>query len=568
MYYGSSLEDKIIEEYFGSDYIGGCIDVGATNGNDENNTRYFEEKGWNCLCIEPNPNFFPHLKRNRKNAVNYAISNFNKDLIDFTVVTLNNNNECAVSSLNVNEKLLQDHISFNPTFVDVKVSVRTLDYCIENHYKYDKIDFLDIDTEGTELDVLKGLDINRWQPKLIVIENNYNDSIIEEYLKNFNYIKDKRVGVNDYFIKIKKKRFLIGPKLGDFIHSLYAVKCLSDNIKSDVYITNSIGDEKFSNGLENTYKDIYSMVINQPYIDNFLIYGSDVDDLIDLRSFRHNPNNLYKKTWYNIYQQMYNIINKYENQQWLYELNDDNKYNLYKDKIIIHKSLDNYNISFDPYLENILKNNDCIFITSNKLEYDNFIFKHLVELKLCETFIEMYSIIEHCKFFIGNQSAPLSIAHGLFKPHLGFLYKLNGIHYKDNFNENYFWIDSLNRISENFNKIYDIIKMDKMEIIPFQIDIESIKFNINRNINENKIYISSNTKIEVDVFIYEYKINTIKDLLNIRQYYNKLSLYVSSYDINMNWWYTTFTPLNELDCVEIVIVYDDIILRDEIIKIN
>ena len=53
-------------------------------------------------------------------------------------------------------------MGFNITTEDIKVSTRTLDYCIENYYKYDKIDFLDIDTEGTELDVLKGFDINRW----------------------------------------------------------------------------------------------------------------------------------------------------------------------------------------------------------------------------------------------------------------------------------------------------------------------------------------------------------------------------------------------------------------------
>ena len=208
MYYGQFDDDRLIEEYFEEGYIGGCIDVGATNGVNINNTLHFEENGWYCLCIEPNPNSFIQLKNNRKHSLNFAISNINRDLIDFTIVNLNtefNENEGAISSLNLDKRLYQDHINmgFNLTTKDVKVSVRTLDFCIENFYNFAKIDFIDIDTEGTELDVLKGFDINRWQPKLIVVENNYNTPDIENYLKTFQYFKDKRVGVNDYYIKQK-----------------------------------------------------------------------------------------------------------------------------------------------------------------------------------------------------------------------------------------------------------------------------------------------------------------------------------------------------------------------------
>lgn len=58
-----------------------------------------------------------------------------------------------------------------------------------------------IDTENTELDVLKGFDINRWKPKLLVIENNYDESFIADYLKPFGYVRDRRVGGNDFFIQ-------------------------------------------------------------------------------------------------------------------------------------------------------------------------------------------------------------------------------------------------------------------------------------------------------------------------------------------------------------------------------
>jgi len=59
---------------------------------------------------------------------------------------------------------------------------------------------LSIDTEGTEIEVLKGFDIKKWKPKLLVIENNFNDPEIEKYLSTFGYIKNKRIEVNDFYI--------------------------------------------------------------------------------------------------------------------------------------------------------------------------------------------------------------------------------------------------------------------------------------------------------------------------------------------------------------------------------
>lgn len=200
-YYGQSGEDIEIQKYFQDGFVGGCIDVGATNGRDINNTLHFEQSGWFCLCVEPNPYFFNQLKDNRPNSINFAISNYNKDDVDFSVVTLQGNNQEAVSALKIDEKLMEAHQSYNPRIEVIKTKVRTLDYCVENYYQYPTIDFVSIDTEGTELDVLKGFDINKWQPKLFIIENNYNNKDIEDYMNTFGYKLDKKVSVNDFYIK-------------------------------------------------------------------------------------------------------------------------------------------------------------------------------------------------------------------------------------------------------------------------------------------------------------------------------------------------------------------------------
>lgn len=209
-YYGQDGEDREIERYFPDGYIGGCIDVGSTDGVHINNTKYFEERGWYCMCFEPNPSYFYQCENNRKNALMYAISDFNGDDVDFNVVNLDGTGiEEAITSLRISDILINDHIKrgFNPKIKVIKSKVRTLDFCIENYYKYDKIDFVSIDTEGTELDVLKGFDINKYQPKLFIIENNDRivgkgkDGSIEDYLLKFDYVKDKMVGVNDFYVK-------------------------------------------------------------------------------------------------------------------------------------------------------------------------------------------------------------------------------------------------------------------------------------------------------------------------------------------------------------------------------
>jgi hypothetical protein len=79
--------------------------------------------------------------------------------------------------------------------------MKTLDTILKSYPALDKIDYISIDTEGTELEVLKGFDIAKWMPKLMVIENNFNDPQIEEYLTTFGYTKVKRLVVNDFYLK-------------------------------------------------------------------------------------------------------------------------------------------------------------------------------------------------------------------------------------------------------------------------------------------------------------------------------------------------------------------------------
>jgi hypothetical protein len=83
---------------------------------------------------------------------------------------------------------------------EIKVEVKKLDTVL-SRINLEKIDFVSIDTEGTELEVLMGFDINRWKPILFIIENNFEESKFLDYLRDFGYKFSQRIGVNDFFTR-------------------------------------------------------------------------------------------------------------------------------------------------------------------------------------------------------------------------------------------------------------------------------------------------------------------------------------------------------------------------------
>jgi len=197
--YGDYETDLAIQKYFEPGYIGTCIDIGAGVGTERSNTYYFEKNRWTCLCIEPNPDLYRHMRMYRRLALNLACSNYDKKSAPFQVYVVNHDNQEAISSLVVDQRLVESHKEIIDKTYEIQVEVKKLD-TILSKINIEKIDFISIDTEGTELDVLQGFDIERWKPKLLVIENNFNDTKLKEYFSKFGYILSERIGVNDFYV--------------------------------------------------------------------------------------------------------------------------------------------------------------------------------------------------------------------------------------------------------------------------------------------------------------------------------------------------------------------------------
>ena len=199
--YGTDLE---IQKYFEPGYSGVCVDIGAGVGTERSNTYYFEKKYWICLCIEPNPGLYNHMRMYRRLAMNLACSNYDKKEVPFQIYSANDGNQESISSLVVDQRLVDSHKGMINKVEEIKVEVKKLDTVL-SRINLEKIDFVSIDTEGTELEVLMGFDINKWKPGLLVIENNFDESKFADYLDNFGYKFSQRIGVNDFFVREEKK---------------------------------------------------------------------------------------------------------------------------------------------------------------------------------------------------------------------------------------------------------------------------------------------------------------------------------------------------------------------------
>ncbi len=164
-------EDIFIEKFFKKRPKGLYVDVGCYHPLDGNNTFLLYKKGWQGMNIDLNKTSIDLFNKARKNDVNLriAVSNKFKKIKFFYRKKINMLNT-------INKKFANS--SFRKGFKTSHVQADTLNSVLgKSKYKNKKIDFLNLDIEGNEINALKSLNFKKYSPKLICVEiHNYPSS--------------------------------------------------------------------------------------------------------------------------------------------------------------------------------------------------------------------------------------------------------------------------------------------------------------------------------------------------------------------------------------------------------
>lgn len=200
MYYSQFGEDKILSEIFNGKSNGLCIEVGANDGVNDSTTMYFEKIGWVCILVEPNPVLCKEIRATRSSILFECAASDKSGKVTLFVAE-GAERAHGVSTINATEEALNQIKSYGFTYNEVQVQAKTLDEILGSLKLDSEIDFISVDVEGHELDVLRGFSIEQWSPKLILMEDNsaYENSTVSNYLKKFGYYRFMRTGVNDWY---------------------------------------------------------------------------------------------------------------------------------------------------------------------------------------------------------------------------------------------------------------------------------------------------------------------------------------------------------------------------------
>lgn len=225
--------------------------------------------------------------------------------------------------------------------------------------------------------------------------------------------------------------FLLGGRLGDLIHSLWVVKNTPGS--HDLFITDrrDMHSDGFLYPLERTYGELFPILTKQEWCNSFHIYHEETaPECINLSMWRRYA---YSASWTQLLSNTFNV--PVNGEPWI----TVPKVHGWDDKIVIHSSANKDRAGTGWPIVISMYEYRCVFVGHFK-EYDVFPFK--IPRYQPSSLAEHFSIINSCKFFIGNQSAPLAIAHSLGVARLAMVNEVDKIHYvgEEKFHKDFFWM--------------------------------------------------------------------------------------------------------------------------------
>jgi len=172
-YFSQSGEEGILRGIFykklEDNENGFYVDVGAFHPTKFSNTYFFYLNGWNGINIDANPGSMKLFNKIRCRDINLnlAVAN-NKTILTYYIIE----NKPEMNTFS--KEFLKKFGIYKLITNEIKIETYTLKEIFQKYLLKEKtIDFLNVDVEGLDLEVLKSNDWKLYRPKVVVVEVNF-----------------------------------------------------------------------------------------------------------------------------------------------------------------------------------------------------------------------------------------------------------------------------------------------------------------------------------------------------------------------------------------------------------
>ncbi|MEJ0001579.1 MAG: FkbM family methyltransferase [bacterium] len=200
--YSQSGEDLLLDSFLSHKRKGFYVDVGAYDPVYLSNTYKFYKRGWRGIQIEPNPKRIAWFKKRRPGTINLNVGIGEKSTSKFFIFDAD-----ALSTFSAEEAAKAK--SFGHEVLDtITVDILPLKEVFDAYAKDTVIDFMSVDTEGYDLEVLKTNDWTQYRPQFIVLEtveydrNKYGkkeNAVYDKFMSEINYEKVADTYINTIY---------------------------------------------------------------------------------------------------------------------------------------------------------------------------------------------------------------------------------------------------------------------------------------------------------------------------------------------------------------------------------
>ncbi len=180
------------------------LDIGANHPFELSNTYYFERLGWSGIAFEPQPHIQALWKEVRKTpCLQLALGDTESEIVFNSIIADNWMHALAcVDGLPAGMRILNECVECAHQVEKINVPQKKLENVIAE-YGITNIDFISIDVEGYEMNVLRGIDFSRVQIKCFIIENDatcVGSDMIRDFFKEREYVHIARLSGDDVFV--------------------------------------------------------------------------------------------------------------------------------------------------------------------------------------------------------------------------------------------------------------------------------------------------------------------------------------------------------------------------------